>query len=155
MIASITVGLIGVLLIYLQLRRKASSINKEALAWKNNLVSNGEKIRVEFKNCEIKENFYYEDVQKLHSDTRVYAFFALTGTVQSEAITTKESRHSAVVVYKFSNPRTGELQTFISPVITKDKVTLSVLLDQQQLSYIYADRDNSGNYFFDLSFLFH
>lgn len=152
MVGSFLIAATGVLLIYLQVRRRATSIHKEYEAWKEKLKQNGEKIKVEFKDCEVKDNFYYEEVQRHGSQAQ--AFLALTvGGAAANDKPEIQSRHSAVIVYKYENPRTGELQTFMSAVIPKDKVTLSVLIDMQQYTFIYANKSNSEEYFFDLDFL--
>jgi hypothetical protein len=47
----------------------------------------------------------------------------------------------------------GKSQRFMSEGIKKDPIALSLLLEKKRKLYLYVDRDNPENYFFDLTFL--
>ena len=41
----------------------------------------------------------------------------------------------------------------ISPVIVKDKTTITILIEMQKQTAIYIDRDDNRHYYFDLQFI--
>ena len=149
-IASWTIGLIGFYLIFLVFRSRKNKVAKEIASWKANLKLNGEKILVNLPECEIKENYYFDEVEKVHS-SRAQSYNAMIG--QDYRNVEKQSRYAAVIIYSYSNPKTGASKKFISPVIQKDKISLGFLLNEKKETFIYADRNDANNYFFDLDFL--
>jgi hypothetical protein len=150
-VASWMVALTGAgLILYIYQSRK-NNLDKTVAAWKENLRLNGEKIIVDFTNCEIRNNFYYEEVNKVYS-SEARAYNSLIG--QDYRNVEQQSRHTSVIVFSYPNPRTGEKLTFISPVISKDRITLEFLLGEKKQTVIYADRNNPENYFFDVEFLY-
>ena len=126
----------------------------------NYLKANGEKIEVDFTQCEIKENNYTEEREKYGNsndlltfdfERRIQLFNALGGeswrnVEQVEVI-------QSVIVYSYQNKRDGEIERFVSRVIPKDKITLSFYLDRQKQTTLYVDKANRASYYFDLDFL--
>ena len=111
---------------------------------------NGEKIRINLVECGIKENFYFEEVNKVHS-MEARSYNALIG--QANRNTEQQSRYASVIVYHYIDPRTGKTREFISPIIQKDKISLGFILAGKKETFVYADRGDPGNYFFDVDFL--
>jgi hypothetical protein len=140
---------VGIILALTTFRRK--KVDKYISAWKENLRLNGEKIIVDLERCEVKANFYYEEVAKVHS-TEAQAYNALIG--QSYRNVEQQSRNSAVIVFRYTLPRTGKEQVFVSPLLRKDKVSLGFLLAEKKETNIYVNRADAGDYFFDVDFLF-
>jgi hypothetical protein len=151
-IASWIIGLIGFCLIFSVFRNRGKSIDKEIAAWKSNLKLNGEKILINLTDCEVKENFYFDEVEKVHS-SRAQTYNAMTG--QDYRNVEKRSRYATVIIYRYTNSKTGESEKFISPIIEKDKISLGFLLSAKKETFIYIDRNDPGNYFFDLDFSDH
>ena len=149
-IASWIIGFIGIALVFFVFKNKTTGINMEITAWKETLKLNGEKILVTLPECEIKENFYYEEVDRVHS-SKAQSYNAMIG--QGYRNVEKQSRYATVVVYNYTNPKTGELKKFISPIIQKDKISLDFLLNEKKETFIYVDRNDPNTYFFDLDFL--
>jgi hypothetical protein len=58
-----------------------------------------------------------------------------------------------IIIFLNQNTRTGKTEQFISRVIAKDKITLSVYLDRQKQTTLYVDKTNRECYYFDLDFL--
>jgi hypothetical protein len=145
----VVVGLLGFLLLYIGFKNTKSLLNNQVNSWKQRLKQNGEKIAVAFNDCEIKNNFYYDEVLRHTSEARSYNSIA----GQDHLNTQREYRNASVVVYKYTNLRTGTTHTFSSEVIQKDKLTLSVLMEMKQNTFIYIDKANPDLYFFDMDFL--
>lgn len=149
-VASWVIGIIGFGMIFFVLKSGKKDIDKEIAAWKENLKLNGEKIFVTLPECEIKENFYFEEVDRVHSSS-AQSYNAMIG--QDYRNVEKQSRYATVIIYNYLNPKTGESKKFISPVIQKDKISLGFLLSEKKETIIYADRNDPNIYFFDLDFL--
>ena len=149
-ILSWVTALVGVGIIFL----RAKNVNRQAEKYidklKDELRQNGEKIMVNFSECEIKENFYYEEVDKVHS-SKAQSLNAMIG--QDFRNVENQSRYASVLQYKYDNPRTGTLQIFTSGVITKDKISLGFLLAEHKTTFVYVDKKDPEKYFFDLDFL--
>lgn len=141
---------IGVGIIFFMAKKTNRQLEKYVTKWKNELKQNGEKILVNLSECEIKENFYYEEVDKVHS-SRSQALNAMIG--QDYRNVENQSRYASVLQYKYDNPKIGKLQTFTSGVIAKDKISLGFLLAGQKTTFIYIDKTDPEKYFFDIDFL--
>jgi hypothetical protein len=84
--------------------------------------------------------------------------FAVIGTLML-IITYALSRSStssqeSVFICQLDNPRTGEKERFLSPVIPKDKITLSFYLENQKTTTLHVDKTDHTRYYLDLDFLF-
>lgn len=123
----------------------------------NELKMNGEKIRVDFRICEIKENNYSEqkdpDDDPANISLRPNLFHALNEMGDNKGSSEIPIVNQTVIVYPYDNRRTGRTERFISGVIPKDRITLSFYLDKQQQTTLYVDKANRKLYYFDLDFL--
>lgn len=133
-------------LLFLASKNHIKKINRYSHNEIDDLKHNGERIPVNFSQCEIKENNYSEEVEKNYSDSKSLGL--LTGHTNNIEIV---SRNQSVIVYEASNG--SRIDKFVSPVIPKDKATLMFLLDAQKQTTLYVDKTNSSRYFFDLDFL--
>lgn len=117
------------------------------------LKTQGEKIFVKFSQCEIKENLFFEQTEKPLNKSDAYGEIGKAMFNEPEYKPTQQSRYSTVLSYVYNNPRSGNIEVFNSDVITKDKITLSFLLEEKKSTNIYVDRNDRKKYFFDLDFL--
>ncbi|GGA91179.1 hypothetical protein [Puia dinghuensis] len=113
------------------------------------LKANGEKIPVDLNSCDIRGHDYSEQVS---SDDPDYPFHYLHHYHINEEPITREIPQS-IIIFPYSNSRTGLTEKFYSPVIPKDQLTLSFYLDRQKQTTLYVDRTNRKLYYFDLDFL--
>lgn len=125
-------------------RQKAAARN--AL---NDLLINGEKIPVDLKKCVITSHKYYEEFET--GTNRSRAIDAAIGEAHRN-IRSVEIRQS-VFSFSYLNPRLNQTETFKSPVIYKDEITLEFLLHHQQTTFLYVSRSDRSLYYFDLDFL--
>jgi hypothetical protein len=58
-----------------------------------------------------------------------------------------------VFIFQHENTRTGTFERFVSPVIPKDKITLSFYFDRQRQTTLYVNKTDRSHYYFDLKFL--
>lgn len=106
-----------------------------------------DKIKVDLNSCEIRSNSYSQQIPKEKDSRSVLldAMYDPDSNIRNIEI------NQAVVIYE--TDINGQREQFYSPPINKDAITLSFLLDRQKETYIYVDRDNRSEYYFDLEFL--
>jgi hypothetical protein len=124
------------------------------------LKANGEKIRVDLSDCEILEHNYSEHRETYGRDSN---FLSLTGAPGIHYLLNEleDETHGtgianvtqSVLIFHYPNERTGQTEKFVSPVISKDRVSLSFYLDKQQQTTLYVDKTDRSRYYFDLAFL--
>jgi hypothetical protein len=121
------------------------------------LRMNGDKISVDFSQCEIKENNYLVENDKsdyVPSRTNIIEGFATLLKKSGDLRPDQTEVEQSVLIYLHQNQTTGTVERFISPVISKDKISLSFYLDQQKQTTLYVDKKDRSKYYFDLVFLF-
>jgi len=139
---------------------KQLNIQKQILETISGLKANGDKIPVDLSHCEIKEHNYTEERERyghpnelltLDFERQIQGWNAIGGGSMRnvEQVQVKQT----VLIYNYQNPRDGKLEKFVSRVIPKDKITLSLYLDRQQQTTLYVDKSNRDKYYFDLDFL--
>jgi hypothetical protein len=138
-LGSILLGLIGIFL-----RVLAASTAERAAGQKQSrliadLKANGEKILVDLTACEIRANHYTDtiEIQHVHRPSDIIA----------------EDVQQSVFIFQHENTRKGTIEKFVSPVISKDKITLSFYFDRQRQTTLYVNKVNRSHYYFDLNFL--
>ena len=139
----------GLLLIRSYMMDKFVAGQNKIAKQREEIRKDGEKIIVDFSQCEVKENSYTED-QEITASARVQALNALqddSRNVRQVDVT------NCWIIFRYTNPATGKKERFISNAISMDKVTLSVRLDEKKQTSLYVDRKDRENYFFDMSFL--
>jgi hypothetical protein len=126
----------------------------------DNLKTNGEKIKVEFSKCDIKENNYLEEKEidsfghyltPEERDNDYDIVRALTphyGTTRTENVQTNQS----VLIFKLE--RNNKTETYISNILPFERVTLLFKLDSKMVTTLYVDKNDRSKYYFDLEFLF-
>ncbi|MBI3510655.1 MAG: TM2 domain-containing protein [Bacteroidetes bacterium] len=116
----------------------------------------GEKIPVNLRECEVKSNSWVETVDKNQnrSDAVDLALIAIggTGALISSALRNSNSekeisRQQSVIIFKHNN------EIFRSPVMDREEITLKMLIDIHEKTFIYRDRKDRRKYYFDLEFL--
>lgn len=122
------------------------------------LKQQGEKITVDFSVCELKEHHYQEEQE---ADSTKAGWTSLVSPLEYHAFSAVDSLKTeqvqviqTVIIFSYHNVRTGQTEKFFSPVISKDKITLSFYLDTQKNTTLYIDRANRSRYYFDLEFLY-
>lgn len=147
--AGAVIFIAGTLLIdphpYFKYRRQRAA----ALKAFNNLLANGEKITVDLRECIITAHQYYEEFET--GTNRSRALDAAIGEAHRN-IRSAEIRQS-FFSFSYFNPSLNQTETFKSPVIYKDKITLEFLLHHQQTTLLYVSRSDRSLYYFDLDFL--
>lgn len=125
----------------------------------SNLKANGEKIKVDFSICEIKENNF---TQKIDSGpkTNELLTFGLERAIEAlNAVSDDKSniggveRNQTVIIFPYNNIKFDKKEQFVSRVISKDKISLSFYLENQKQTILYVDKTNREQYYFDLDFL--
>ena len=132
-------GLIGCFLLVLAAstaKRTADQRQSRVIA---DLKANGEKILVDLDACEIRGNDYTETIEVQH--------------IQRPSDFITEDVQQSVFIFQYENTHTGTLERFVSPVIPKDKITLSFYLDRQRQTTLYVNKTDRSHYYFDLKFL--
>jgi hypothetical protein len=131
-----------------------NKIMEKAKAFINDLKTNGEKLKVDLENCEIKENHYYEeqdhfknasDIELLTAKDLIYLYNKLNYTPSDN------QTYQSVVIFKTNYK--GKDRTFYSPTIPKDKNNLLFKFGEQKTTTIYIDTNDSDKYYFDISFV--
>jgi hypothetical protein len=127
-------------------------------AFSNKIIDNlrqyGEKIIVHFDACEIKEYHYQEVVQEENefgTGAKIKAYDVLLG--YTEHTIEYKNILQTIIIYTYLNPFLNKQEVFKSATITLLKTTLQLKLMAQKTSYIYVDKKDRKNYYFDLSFL--
>ncbi|MCD2425513.1 hypothetical protein LQ567_22200 [Niabella pedocola] len=149
-------------LLFLRYTPTTKEINaqKQLTAAIADLKLNGNRIRVDLTQCEVKEHNYAEERERYgHSNPLLTLSFE--GDIQAwNAIGGGSFRNieqvqvtQTVIVFNYLNQQTGKMEKYVSRVIPKDKVTLSFYMDKQKQTDLYVDKVNSNNYYFDLEFL--
>lgn len=159
-LAGIGMLIIGYILLRSSLSRKETAARKALQELITDLKENGQKLTVDLRACEVRGNDYAEktaqydvsgNVALLMTPTPVMALmYLIENTDTRETVEVQQS----VFIYKFDNPKTGEAERFLSPVIPKDELSLSVYLETQKTTTLYIDKTNRNRYYFDLDFLF-
>jgi hypothetical protein len=118
------------------------------------LKVNGEKIHVDFSQCEIKTNDYTEERSRyggpdalttLSIEREIEGWNAIGG--RGDANVEQVDVHQNVLVFKYYN------ETFYSRIIPKEIITLRFKLDEKKETTLYVDKKNRSRYYFDLDFL--
>lgn len=103
-----------------------------------------DKIPVYLANCKIKQRTRYEEINKTHQRLRNDdALDALIFDIQRND---KKEIKSCTITYQDRG------QTF-STNIEKDELTIRILFGLQEITYIYVNKNNKKDYYFDLDFL--
>ena len=109
----------------------------------NKLKTTGEKIKLNFDDCEFKENNYYEEVT--HNNVRAEPFVTLfdpNGNREENYI-----EQSAIIYHHKAGDK---IEKFISPPFLMNLEALKVhILDSSV--FLYVDRFDRTNYFFDVN----
>lgn len=106
-----------------------------------------QKIPVQLKSCKIKQTVRYEKIDKSYNQQKIDALDSHFCDIQRDD--TKELV-SCMVTYKATfNGRSQTFHTYID----KDELTLQFLFARQKTTYIYVDKLDKNNYYFDLEFL--
>jgi hypothetical protein len=143
-LAGVAAGILAAFLGFLVLLRRERRFALDAHAELEQFKKNGRQITVLFDDCEIVDNHYFVEVPR-SNNSRIQAWDSLYDSSRSvEQIEVNQSR----LLYR--DKKTGE--TYASPLIDKDPATLRFKLFAQKQTVIYLD--DSGQYYFDLDFLY-
>ena len=147
LVASIILFALGLLLYIFSKPKALKELEKSYHSEFKRLVEHGEQITVDLKQCKIVSSNYTEELPRSSSE-RIQWLDSLSS---NNTLTEQVEFNQTQVIYTLDD-LTGT-RVFISPVIEKDKATLSFLLDLQRETTIYVDVQNPEIYYFDLSFL--
>ncbi|HYV93510.1 MAG TPA: hypothetical protein VE978_17180 [Chitinophagales bacterium] len=111
------------------------------------LKETGEKIKVDFSQCEVKSNDYSEERERYGPRTQYWNAMAGDAIRNTEVVDVNQS------VLIFKNNANGKEETFVSPVIYKDEITIKFLLSEKKETTLYIDKNDRSRYYFDLEFL--
>ena len=134
---------------YLIRKSKSESNQKVKDSYKktiSKLKECGLKIPVEFRDCEIIANKYYQEIAK-SKNLKIQAWDSLYDPGSNVKI---EEVNQSRISYQ---DKAKNEQIFISPIIYKDEITLSFILEKHIGTSIYIDKNNPKVYYFDLEFL--
>ncbi len=140
--------LIGAALLFLAFKlyqspsKEEKTMEEEGQKIIQRLKLHGTKKVIDLRECEVLSNNYQKEIQR-GALPDVQAWNALNSETAVENIEVNQSR----LVYKEGN------QTFISPLIYKDKTTLEFKLHEHKKANIYIDKNTPSMYYFDVDFL--
>lgn len=146
----------GLYLLRNSLTRKEKNQQQKLAEAVNHLKLNGEKIIVDFAECEIKSNKYVEE--RATQDSKNELPWLIESEIErySKGLgqkTIQVSVNQSAIIFPYKNIRTGDTERFVSRLISKDEITLSFYLDRQKTTTLYVDKANRNSYYFDLDFL--
>jgi hypothetical protein len=125
------------------------------------LKVNGERMRVDLSQCEIKEHSYTEERQRYGHENELLTFDFERQIQALNALGGDNSRNvkqvqvnQSVVIFSRHNSLSGKTERFVSRVIPKDKVTVAYYLERQGETALYVDKSNRELYYFDLDFIY-
>lgn len=134
--------------------------NREQKKILSNLVKHGNRIIVDLRKCEIKSNsFLNAEVEDEKDEVSFIRFFADPGILKSISSIDyflnnydngKQKNYSVII---FRSTYLGEKRMFISQLIEKDKITLSIKMNLQKEINLYIDKQDKNLYAYDLTFL--
>jgi hypothetical protein len=113
----------------------------------NRLKQLGKVIKTSIEDCELISNDYFKEIPK-SGNLRVQGWDSLydsSRTVKNVEI------YQTRIVYKPKDTYYNEM--YMSPIINKDKETLSFIFPKNKEICIYVDRDDRSKYYFDIDFL--
>ncbi|HSY60977.1 MAG TPA: hypothetical protein VK796_03830, partial [Cytophaga sp.] len=141
------IGFISITLLNKKIEKRAKNAYE---AWKENLIQTGLKIEVDLSKVKIKSSNYREVIinNEYSGQSKYKALDALAGNDTLEYNSIKES----ILIYE--TQLLEKTVKFFSPIIPKDEITLQFLLNNQKHTYIYQDKLDQNNYFFDIEFLY-
>jgi len=108
------------------------------------LKQEGHKVLVKFEDCNIISNNYHKEVPK-GNDYNEQAYNTLFDNKNAvKNVNVLQSR----IVYtdKINN------YEYVSPLIFKDRITISFILDKYESTNLYIDKNDYKHYYFDLDF---
>jgi hypothetical protein len=143
------IGSIAIIGVGIFLTRFSDNFSREIKARRREiqrLKVSGEKIKVDLTKCEVLGNSYSEEQVISHSQLA-----GLSSISNPDSNIRRVSVKQSVFECKFEV--NGETLTFQSPTLNKDRITLQFLLEHQKETYIYIDKGNPDNWYFDLEFL--
>jgi hypothetical protein len=148
---------------YFLLRYSAPAPSKADLVKLRQLIdhlkANGDRLPVDLNSCDIRSHDYREakaahGADNLLVDLTVSSEFrALMNHLDDHDRTGMQNVQQSVIVFSYANSKTATTERFLSPIIAKDKITLSFYLDRQKQTTLYVDKSNRSLYYFDLDFL--
>ena len=144
---------IGVFILIPLLNKEISKAENDYNKWKHNLFINGIKREIDLNHCKIKYNNFKEEITEDDDSYKIRSNYEhldhfITGKDLREF---KEVKQSVIIAETDFN---GTKTKFYSPIIDKDPISLQFLLADKKKTFIYIDRYNSSNYYFDLDFIF-
>ena len=133
---------------FLALKQSTDVAEKDIADRIKTLKKNGEKISVVLFDCEIISNAWTQE-RRRYVDKNIPMWNSIGGDADKNVVKTSTN----ISVIKCKLPLNGRTKTFKSGIIAKDKVTLQMLLELQGTTFIYVDKKNPKQYYFDLEFL--
>ncbi len=123
-----------------------------------NLISHGNKIKVDLSKCVIKENHYVEEVDKYNSGSYLTTLdiernIQAANILLGNSIDNSERVQVLQTVLIYTADLNGKTNKFVSRVIPLDRINLMFKLDKQKETSLYVDKADSTKYYFDLNFL--
>jgi hypothetical protein len=108
----------------------------------------GIKIPVDLTKCIVRSNNWTTEEERY--DIPRVAFLNEISGHSDKNVEMVESNLSRI---EYSCDFNGKRTTFLSPLIGKDKITTTILIEMQKETSIYVDRDDNRYYYFDLEFI--
>jgi hypothetical protein len=108
----------------------------------HHLKETGHRVKLSLENCEVKtRSFQVESFKEDSSIAGLDALYDQNRNYQLKEVT------KTYLVYKRKHD--GQLQTFVSPPISQDAVSIKMYLDEKGIN-LYIDNANHELYYFDL-----
>ena len=146
-LAGLVIFLIGIWLIKKSNDKEKNHLNKEKLLKKEKIKKEGIKILVNLESCNLLSK---KDIIKRPSTDIKYAQ-ALNTVLDSNNSVIHEEINKCFITYKINEQ--GLHKTLVSEPIAMDKDVVKIKLYMKKKTFIYYDK-NTGDFFFDLKFLY-
>ncbi|MDA3615062.1 hypothetical protein [Polluticaenibacter yanchengensis] len=160
-VLSIIIFLLGFLLLAVSLYSADRKLENDVFSQIDDLKRNGERLIIDANTCKIISNNYREVINEDNkSDYQLFemgqtklmqGLGSLAGGKYSEEETA--AIYQSCIVIRYDNLKTGEQETFVSPPISKDAITLSFYLERQKEINVYVDKTYRTAFYIDLQFL--
>lgn len=137
----------GSILLWRNFKIESDEIESDFQKRLNELKNSGDKIEVNLTECEVKSNSWTTSEERTY-DSRIQFWNTVGG--DADLNVSKVNHHSTYIIFKTTyNSFNHE---FIG-IVSKDEITVMMLLEHQGKTYIYVDKADPSYYYFDLEFL--
>jgi hypothetical protein len=139
----------GSLILWIQIRSERNKIEDVYTTWKNDLIRSGLQVQVNFEDCSMTSNSFREE--RIYTSSKEKDLEIAMDAIAGNRHDAFYDRHNSRIILEASIYNHN--YKFMSPVITKDEITMLFLLAEKKTTTIYVNPRDYSDYYFDLEFL--